>query len=84
MIFQSHTPTFILEPLILYKRGVVMSDAVSLTMGNSFLPFRNRLPHHMQLLRQRFLGISFFLSQYFDVITQHNCVLLVFDGPIIR
>ena len=70
--------------LILYKRGVVMSDAVSLTMGNSFLPFRNRLPHHMQLLRQRFLGISFFLSQYFDVITQHNCVLRVFDGPIIR
>lgn len=61
-----------------------MSDAVSLTMGNSFLPFRNRLPHHMQLLRQRFLGISFFLSQYFDVITQHNCVLRVFDGPIIR
>ena len=61
-----------------------MSDAVSLTMGNSFLPFRNRLPYHMQLLRQRFLGISFFLSQYFDVITQHNCVLRVFDGPIIR
>ena len=25
--------------LILYKRGVVMSDAVSLTMGNSFFPF---------------------------------------------
>lgn len=37
----------------------------------------------MQLLRQRFLGIAFFLSQYFDVITQHNCVLLVFDGFII-
>ena len=44
-----------------------MSDAVSLTMGNSFLPFRNRLPHHMQLLRQRFLGISFFLSQYYNI-----------------
>ena len=54
------------------------------TRRNPFLPFRNRLPHHMQLLRQRFLGISFFLSQYFDVITQHNCVLRVFDGPIIR
>ena len=63
------------------QRGI---GVVSLSKRYPFLPFRNRLPHHMQLLRQRFLGISFFLSQYFDVITQHNCVLLVFDGPIIR
>ncbi len=82
----AHTAFSCYPALRLYRlsksqRGI---GVVSLSKRTPFLPFRNRLPHHMQLLRQRFLGISFFLSQYFDVITQHNCVLRVFDGPIIR
>lgn len=52
--------------LILYKRGVVMSDAVSLTMGNSRLPFRDCLSGNAQFFCQFFLGPAAALAQHRD------------------
>ena len=49
-----------------------MSDAVSLTMGNSLLPFGHRLPHHMKPQGHLLLGQSFFLPQLFQVFSKHH------------
>ena len=53
--------------LILYKRGVVMSDAVSLTMGNSVLPLGDGLVGHAELLRQLLLREVLFPALVRDV-----------------
>ena len=39
----------------MYKRGFVIFGVVSLTMGNSVLPFGNGLVGHAELLRQLLL-----------------------------
>lgn len=40
----------------IYKRGVVISGVVSLTMGNSVFPFGDCLSAHPQGFRDKFLG----------------------------
>lgn len=49
--------------LILYKRGVVMSDAVSLTMGNSPFPLADGLVGHVQRRGKLLLGHPLFSAQ---------------------
>ena len=44
--------------VVLYKRGFVMFGVVSLTMGNSALPFADGLAGHVQPLRQLLLGVA--------------------------
>ena len=46
----------------MYKRGVVISGVVSLTMGNSPLPFGNRFVRNIEPLSQLFLGKPFFFA----------------------
>ena len=53
--------------VVLYKRGFVMFGVVSLTMGNSLLPFGDCLPHHIQLYGQFLLGEPLGFSACFDV-----------------
>ena len=43
----------------MYKRGFIIFGVVSLTMGNSILPFGDRLANHIQLNSQFFLRKSF-------------------------
>lgn len=56
-----------------------MSDAVSLTMGNSGLPVGNRLPGHKNFLRKRLLrkplrvAVFFYLSADFHVHSLLTC-----------
>ena len=47
----------------MYKRGVVMSGVVSLTMGNSSLPFGHGLVCDIEPVCQLFLGQALFFPQ---------------------
>lgn len=49
-----------------------MSDAVSLTMGNSCFPFRNRLPGHAYFLRYLFYGKTACFSEVCKILTDMN------------
>ncbi len=48
----------------MYKRGVVMSGVVSLTMGNSRFPFGYRFVAYAENIGYFLLGKRFFLSQF--------------------
>ena len=52
----------VLSFVVMYKRGVVMFGVVSLTMGNSGLPTRHRLPRDVQLLGKGLLRHAALLS----------------------
>lgn len=58
-----------------------MSDAVSLTMGNSGLPAGNRLASHMHLFRQLLLGESplgaQFQKDFFGFHVDHHLAWIV-------
>ena len=55
----------------MYKRGFIIFGVVSLTMGNSPLPFADGLVRHVQLLRQLPLGHVPFFPSLGDESAQH-------------
>ena len=74
----------------MYKRGVVMFGVVSLTMGNSILPFTDSLPADAHLISQRFLRHSFFFSELLQFFVEfhlhhlclHRTLFSRFQPPI--
>ena len=56
----------------IYKRGVVISGVVSLTMGNSFFPFGNGLAYYMETDGKLLLGEAALLAQSFQIFIQHK------------
>ena len=74
----AHTAFSCYPALRLYRlsksqRGI---DVVSLTLGNSLLPFRDGLPHHVHLDGQFLLGKALGSPNGFDVFVQHWAQLL--------
>lgn len=61
------------------KRGLSMT--ISLTLGNSLLPFGDGLPHHMQADGQLLLGEPFGFAVSFQVFREHVGTSLVFLVP---
>lgn len=52
------------------KRGLSMT--ISLTLGNTLLPFGDGLPHHVELDGKLLLGEPLCLPERFDVFLQHR------------
>ncbi len=70
----AHTAFSCYPALRLYRlskspRGI---DVVSLTLGNSLLPFRNRLPHHMQPCGELLLRHSLFPAKRLQIFLKHT------------
>ena len=56
----------------MYKRGVVLSGVVSLTMGNSAFPLGHRLTRYVHLFGQFFLRPAVSFPQSNDLIRQNH------------
>lgn len=62
----------VLSFVVMYKRGVVMFGVVSLTMGNSVLPFRHRLSCHITCLSNVILCKLILFSVKLNIVTYQN------------
>lgn len=63
--------------VVLYKRGFVMFGVVSLTMGNSVLPFGHRLIGYMEHIRQLRLRQPLIKSGFPDKFSEFDVVHII-------